>query len=156
VLSGAFQDRAIYGILGASGVIWGAWYLLWMYQRVFYGPISHDENRKVPDIDRREQFALWPLPVMALIMGVASPYWMKSIDPSVAATIPRASTKLAAEDRQPQRTQRITKVLNTNLRCSSNSPCSSVPSVVQAVAAEEPQPQRTQRITKVLNTNPPC
>jgi hypothetical protein len=92
VLSGAFQDKAIYGILGASGVIWGAWYLLWMYQRVFYGPISHDENRTVPDIDRREQFALWPLAVMALIMGVASPYWMRSIDPSVAATIPKAST----------------------------------------------------------------
>src|SRR5215472_14924168 len=92
VLSGAFQDKAIYGILGASGVIWGAWYLLWMYQRVFYGPISHDENRTVPDIDRREQFALWPLAVMALIMGVASPYWMRSIDPSVAATIPRVST----------------------------------------------------------------
>jgi NADH-quinone oxidoreductase subunit M len=87
VLSGAFQDKAIYGVLGASGVIWGAWYLLWMYQRVFYGPIRHDENRTVPDIDHREQFALWPLAVMALIMGVASPYWMRSIDPSVAKTI---------------------------------------------------------------------
>jgi formate hydrogenlyase subunit 3/multisubunit Na+/H+ antiporter MnhD subunit len=154
VLSGAFQDKAIYGILGASGVIWGAWYLLWMYQRVFYGPISHDENRTVPDIDRREQFALWPLTVMALIMGVASPYWMRSIDPSVAATIPRASTK--AEEQQPQRTQRITKVLNTSLQCSSNPLCSSVPSVVQAVPTEDRQPLMTQKITKVLNTNPPC
>src|SRR6202140_2393346 len=35
VLSGAFQDRAVYGILAATGVIWSAVYLLWMYQRVF-------------------------------------------------------------------------------------------------------------------------
>jgi NADH-quinone oxidoreductase subunit M len=85
VLSGAFQFKMIYGILGASGVIWGAAYLLWMYQKVFYGPIHHDENKALPDIGAREQISLWPLAVMALVMGVVSPYWMKSIDPSVAA-----------------------------------------------------------------------
>src|SRR5262249_25605177 len=127
----------------------------------FYGSISHDENRTVPDIDRREQFALWPLAVMVLIMGVASPYWMRSIDPAVAATIPGASTKLAAEELEPQRTQRITKVLNSNLQCSSDPSCSFVPSVVQAFpsADRQPQahqPQRTQRITEVLNTNLQC
>jgi NADH-quinone oxidoreductase subunit M len=85
VLSGSFQTKAIYGILGASGVIWGACYLLWMYQKVFYGPIRHAENKTLRDIDFREQISLWPLAVMALIMGVVSPYWMKSIDPAVAA-----------------------------------------------------------------------
>jgi NADH:ubiquinone oxidoreductase subunit 4 (subunit M) len=35
VMSGAFQDKAVYGILAATGVIWSAVYLLWMYQRVF-------------------------------------------------------------------------------------------------------------------------
>lgn len=83
VLSGAFQARMIYGILAASGVIWSAAYLLWMYQRVFYGPIGHEENRNVPDIGGREQISLWPLAVMAVIMGVASPLFMKSIDASV-------------------------------------------------------------------------
>jgi NADH-quinone oxidoreductase subunit M len=91
VLSGAFQYNAIYGILGASGVIWGACYLLWMYQKVFYGPIQHDENKTLPDIGGREQISLWPLAVMALVMGVISPYWMKSIDPAVAGTISQAS-----------------------------------------------------------------
>src|SRR5262245_45832162 len=83
VLSGAFQDKMIYGILGASGVIWGACYLLWMYQKVFFGPIHHDENKTLPDLDAREQISLWPIAVMALVMGVISPYWMKSIGPSV-------------------------------------------------------------------------
>jgi NADH-quinone oxidoreductase subunit M len=84
VLSGAFQDKAIYGILGASGVIWGACYLLWMYQKVFYGRITHEKNKTLPDLDGREQISLWPVAVMALVMGVVSPYWMKTIDPAVA------------------------------------------------------------------------
>jgi NADH-quinone oxidoreductase subunit M len=87
VLSGSFQAKAIYGILGASGVIWGACYLLWMYQKVFYGPILHDKNRTLPDIDAREQISLWPIAVMALVMGVVSPFWMKSIDPAVAGIV---------------------------------------------------------------------
>jgi NADH-quinone oxidoreductase subunit M len=136
VLSGAFQDKVIYGVLGASGVIWGAWYLLWMYQRVFYGPIHHDENRTLPDLDRREQISLWPVAVMALIMGVLSPFWMKSIDPSVAVTLPPSSSTHATVERQPQRTQRSAKVLDANSTCSSASPCSSVPSVVQTAGGQ--------------------
>lgn len=85
VLSGAFQDKAIYGVLGASGVIWGACYLLWMYQKVFYGQIRNEKNKTLPDLDGREQISLWPVAVMALVMGVVSPYWMKTINPAVAA-----------------------------------------------------------------------
>ena len=100
VLSGSFQDKAIYGILAASGVIWSACYLLWMYQKVFYGPIVHDENKSLHDIDGRERIALWPVAVMALVMGVISPYWMKSIDPAVARTIPKVAAANAHHDRE--------------------------------------------------------
>jgi NADH-quinone oxidoreductase subunit M len=107
VLSGAFQFKMIYGILGASGVIWGAAYLLWMYQKVFYGPIHHDENKALPDIGAREQISLWPLAVMALVMGVVSPYWMKSIDPSVAAvrTQNAAQAASASHSSNPAKTE---------------------------------------------------
>jgi len=98
VLSGAFQDKMIYGILGASGVIWGACYLLWMYQKVFYGPITHDENKTLPDLDAREQISLWPIAVMALVMGVASPYWMKAINPAVEATLQSVSARAKAQN----------------------------------------------------------
>jgi NADH-quinone oxidoreductase subunit M len=95
VLSGTFQSAVPHGmlfaILGSSGVIWGACYLLWMYQKVFYGQIHHDENKTLLDIDGRERISLVPLVVMAVIMGVASPYWMKSIQPSVVSTMPQAA-----------------------------------------------------------------
>ncbi|HXO37381.1 MAG TPA: hypothetical protein VN872_02020, partial [Candidatus Acidoferrum sp.] len=81
----------LFAILGSSGVIWGACYLLWMYQKVFYGQIHHEENKTLPDIDGRERLSLVPLVVMAVIMGVASPYWMKSIEPAVISTLPQAA-----------------------------------------------------------------
>src|SRR5947209_15009972 len=55
VLSGAFISRAVYGILAATGVIWSACYLLWMYQRVFFGKIRQPVNQSLPDLDIREQ-----------------------------------------------------------------------------------------------------
>jgi NADH-quinone oxidoreductase subunit M len=55
ILSGAFQARQIYGILAATGVIWSACYLLWMYQRVFYGNITHPVNKNLQEMDARER-----------------------------------------------------------------------------------------------------
>ncbi|MBA3913559.1 MAG: NADH-quinone oxidoreductase subunit M [Acidobacteriales bacterium] len=83
VLSGAFQDRPIYGTLGATGVIWSACYLLWMYQRVFYGKVKHEVNNTLPDLNRRERTALWSAAVPALVMGVAPLLWLNSIQPAV-------------------------------------------------------------------------
>ena len=87
VLSGAFQARAVYGALGATGVIWSACYLLWMYQRVFFGKVTHDVNLSLPDLNGREQIALWPTAVAALIMGVAPLLWLNAIDPAVQTAL---------------------------------------------------------------------
>ncbi len=87
VLSGAFRDRAIYGILGATGVIWSACYLLWMYQRVFFGKVKLDINNHLLDLSAREQIALWPAAIVALIMGVAPLVWLNAIDPAVSAVL---------------------------------------------------------------------
>jgi NADH-quinone oxidoreductase subunit M len=90
ILSGTAQSHPhgmLYAILATTGVIWGACYLLWMYQKVFYGKALQAENNTLPDIDGREQISLWPVAIIALVMGVASPYWMSSIDPSVKSTL---------------------------------------------------------------------
>ncbi len=83
ILSGAFRARALWGILGATGVIWSACYLLWMYQRVFFGKVTHDVNNKLPDLLARERVALWPAAAAALAMGVAPIVWLNAIDPAV-------------------------------------------------------------------------
>jgi NADH-quinone oxidoreductase subunit M len=87
VLSGAFRDRAVYGIVGATGVIWSACYLLWMYQRVFFGKVTHEVNLSLPDLSGRERAALWPAAVVALVMGVAPLLWLNAIDPAVQTAL---------------------------------------------------------------------
>jgi NADH-quinone oxidoreductase subunit M len=83
VLSGAFQARAIYGILGATGVIWSACYLLWMYQRIFFGKVNQPANNRLADLSGVERAALWPAAVVALVMGLAPLLWLHAIDPAV-------------------------------------------------------------------------
>jgi len=87
VMSGAFQARPIYGVLAATGVIWSAGYLLWMYQRVFYGKVTHEVNNTLPDLNLREKSALIPIAVMALVMGVAPLLWLSAIDPAVQSAL---------------------------------------------------------------------
>ena len=93
ILSGAFQAKMIYGILAASGVIWSAAYMLWMYQRVFYGTVKQEVNRTLPDLNGRERLSLWPMAAAALLMGVAPMIWMTSIDAAVARVVSSTSQK---------------------------------------------------------------
>ena len=58
-----------------------------MYQRVFFGKVTHVENRSLPDLSGREQLALWPPAVAALVMGVAPLLWLNIIDPAVQLTL---------------------------------------------------------------------
>jgi len=87
VLSGAFQARPIYGILAATGVIWSACYLLWMFQRVFYGKVTHAVNNSLPDLYAFEKWAVWPCAAAAFVMGIAPIVWLGAIDPAVQAAL---------------------------------------------------------------------
>jgi NADH-quinone oxidoreductase subunit M len=68
-------------------VIWSACYLLWMYQRVFFGKVTHEANRTLPDLDTRERLALWPTAIAALVMGVAPLLWLNAIDPAAQTAL---------------------------------------------------------------------
>ena len=93
VLNGAFQAKPIYGILGATGVIWSACYLLWMFQRVFYGKVTNQLNNSMADMLGFEKAAVWPCALAALVMGVAPILWLGAIDPAVQnALMPFAQT----------------------------------------------------------------
>ena len=95
VLSGAFQTRAIYGVISATAIIWSAAYMLWMYQRVFYGEVTNPSNQPLADTSSRERIILWPLVLLMLLMGVASPLWMSTIDPTVGRGLVSAAPAAA-------------------------------------------------------------
>ena len=58
----------------ATGVILSACYLLWSYQRVFFGEITVEKNRSLPDASERERFILATMSVVILWMGIGSAF----------------------------------------------------------------------------------
>lgn len=70
ILLGAFKINKIYTILGATGVIFAACYMLWMFQRVMFGVVTRDENRNLPDLSLREIAYMVPLLVFIVWIGV--------------------------------------------------------------------------------------
>jgi NADH-quinone oxidoreductase subunit M len=82
ILSGTFTGVSrSWAIAASMGVILGAAYMLWLIQRLFYGPESElTASKPAADLDGREMAVLWPLAVMMLVMGLAPSLWLPSIE----------------------------------------------------------------------------
>jgi NADH-quinone oxidoreductase subunit M len=85
ILSGTMQTfvahHMLWTVIGTTGVIFSAAYMLWMIQRVFYGKLGlRPEEVTGWDLKPREHFELWPLAALFLIMGIFSPFWTRAID----------------------------------------------------------------------------
>jgi NADH-quinone oxidoreductase subunit M len=83
ILSGSFKSAPVAATIAASGVILAALYLLWLVQKVFFGPITNDENRNIPDVAWNEMAAMVPLIVMMVWIGVHPNTFLKKMEPSV-------------------------------------------------------------------------
>jgi len=59
-----------YAVLAATGVIFAACYMLWMFQRVMFGPIKNDKNKNLPDLNKREIVYLTMILVFIVWIGV--------------------------------------------------------------------------------------
>ncbi|HEX7779019.1 MAG TPA: NADH-quinone oxidoreductase subunit M [Vicinamibacterales bacterium] len=77
----------IYTAVAASGVILSAVYMLWMFQRVNYGPLTNDKNRGLRDLSLREWFVIAPICASAIVMGVVPNLFLKPMEPAVRKTI---------------------------------------------------------------------
>jgi NADH-quinone oxidoreductase subunit M len=83
ILIGAFNRSALWAVLAATGIVLGAAYMLWMYQQVFFGEITHEANKGLKDLNRRELWTLIPLVVMCFWIGLYPKPFFRIIEPSV-------------------------------------------------------------------------
>jgi NADH-quinone oxidoreductase subunit M len=83
ILLGTFKAHPVYGVIGATGVILAAAYMLWMFQRVMFGAVRHEENRVLKDLNLREIITLAPLICLIIWMGVFPQFFFKKMDLSV-------------------------------------------------------------------------
>jgi NADH-quinone oxidoreductase subunit M len=84
VLVGAFRlPQKIWAVLAATGIVLGAVYMLWLYQRTMFGTLDKDENRKLIDINFREVMTLVPLVVVAFWIGIYPKPFFQILDEPV-------------------------------------------------------------------------
>ncbi len=81
ILSSTFSGVSHrWAIIATLGVILSAAYMLWLVQRVFYGPESNTAASGAADLRFGEQLVLWPLAVLMLVMGVSPNFWLHTIE----------------------------------------------------------------------------
>jgi NADH-quinone oxidoreductase subunit M len=107
VLLGAFRSPAlavrsvpIAAIIAGVGVILSAVYMLWMFMRVFFGPVTRRENETLRDLTLRERLVFVPLVLLIFWMGVYPQPLLDRVQPSLDRTIALVQKRLAmSEDR---------------------------------------------------------
>lgn len=96
ILLGTFQASRPIAAVAGLGVIFGAVYLLWMYQRVLLGPVTHAENSKLSDLNWRESTVLVPLIILAVVMGIAPGLWLGRMETSITQALKPYTTTMTA------------------------------------------------------------
>jgi NADH-quinone oxidoreductase subunit M len=69
-LRGAFEANVLWAAIGALGIILNAAYMLWLYQRMFFGNVENPKNEKLTDLNIREWAYMIPLVILSLWIGV--------------------------------------------------------------------------------------
>jgi NADH-quinone oxidoreductase subunit M len=87
VLLGTFVGYRWWVIPAAFGVVLAAIYLLWAYQRVFHGPVTRDENRRLPDVSFREAVMLAPVLALIAFIGIYPKPFLERIEPSARKVV---------------------------------------------------------------------
>ncbi len=96
ILVGAFQWNRTVAALATTGIIFAAVYMLWMYQRVVFGEVTREENRRLPDLSLREWIVLAPVLALIVWIGVYPAPFTGLTEASVQALLAQVQAKAAA------------------------------------------------------------
>ncbi len=91
ILMGTFAAPGlwIYASIAVIGIVLGAAYMLWLYQRVMFGKLENPLNKVLPDLNLREICTFVPLIVLAFWIGIYPSFFTKYIDQPVNAIVER-------------------------------------------------------------------
>jgi hypothetical protein len=104
ILVGTFRVNVLYAILGTAGIILAAVYMLWMFQRVMFGPVTQDANRGLIDLTPREVAVLTPVLVLIVWIGIYPQPFLRTTEASVTQLLAQVHGRKvpSAEFRVPQ------------------------------------------------------
>lgn len=102
ILLGTFETHRVFAIIAALGIILGAIYMLWMYQRVVFGEITHEANRTLSDLSGREIGLMVPILVLMFWIGLYPSTFLRKMDASSALLLQQAKMEQGTMLAQPQ------------------------------------------------------
>ena len=112
ILLGTFQRHWGWAAWAALGVILSACYLLWSYQRVFFGEITVEKNKTLPDASVREKWILATMAVVMLWMGINSPFITRRTASATQTVMDQVEPQRAYEATAPTSTKPQAKVVS--------------------------------------------
>jgi NADH-quinone oxidoreductase subunit M len=93
----------VWGAFAVTGIVLGAAYMLWLYQRTMFGEITKDANKTLPDLDAREMATLIPIIVFCFWIGLYPAPFLRAMESSVANVIQTVEKGSAAKAVQGKR-----------------------------------------------------
>ncbi len=97
ILQGVFPVNLWYAAFAVSGIVLGAAYLLWLYQRLMFGKINNPENDKLKDVSWREHATLLPIVGLCIFIGVYPKPFLERLETPVRAVVERVNPGMIAE-----------------------------------------------------------
>jgi NADH-quinone oxidoreductase subunit M len=98
ILQGAFMEKWQWGAWAVPGVVLAAAYLLWLYQRVFFGTVTNPKNEKLHDLTPREVATFVPLLIMAFWIGLFPKPFFQILEQPVNAIVANVHGQAAAPE----------------------------------------------------------
>jgi len=89
ILQGAYSANPVWAYWAVSGIVLGAAYLLWLYQRVFWGQVTHEENKGLLDLNARELATLLPLVALCFSIGIYPKPYLEFLHKPIAQVAER-------------------------------------------------------------------
>jgi NADH-quinone oxidoreductase subunit M len=89
ILAGSWAEHPVAVVFAGLGIVLGAVYMLWMVQRVFWGPVHITANQGLPEINLREIFVVAPLVVLIIWIGVHPNTFLEPMEASVRLLLAR-------------------------------------------------------------------
>ncbi|MEK7286744.1 MAG: NADH-quinone oxidoreductase subunit M [Nitrospirota bacterium] len=91
ILVGAFQYNKLFAGIAVIGIILGAAYMLWLFQRVMFGPLDKPENKILSDLNGREIAYMVPLIILMFWIGLYPKPFISMIDPAVMSIVKKVN-----------------------------------------------------------------
>jgi NADH-quinone oxidoreductase subunit M len=112
ILVGTYLSKSLAAAIAVAGLILGALYMLYAYERVMFGPITKAVNETIHDLGAREIAVMAPLIVLMLFMGLYPRPLLSRMEPSVNVLLGRVRVAQARIDHQPRHRRSLAALLD--------------------------------------------